>query len=156
MRKWLILLFAGLFLFTYTSCDKNKLIDGDKFNLFLPTTSHVGAEGGEIIVKAEAPMNSCSFILSHIAVYEHEKDENGKYVYLETLDVSKKWTKVMHVSDSSDLGQVSVKFADANTLVLTVAPCDEDKHLNIDITVSNTGTDGQHFAPGVLIILQNE
>ena len=145
MKKYLLILAA----ITCLLCSCLK----DEFNVFSPSSIHIGAEGGEVTVKARTPMQWCAFGINYISVYE--KDKNGQYINKEFIEY-KKSTDALSVGESGDLGYVTATFVNSTTLKFAIAPCDEAIHMNIHIYIENKSKKGKWFAPDEIIIYQNK
>lgn len=125
----------------------------DEFNVFSPSSIHIGAEGGEVTVKARTPMQWCAFGINYISVYE--KDKNGQYINKEFIEY-KKSTDALSVGESGDLGYVTATFVNSTTLKFIIAPCDEAKTLAFGIGIDNKSKKGKLFAPDYITIFQNK
>lgn len=153
MKKYLIYLAISLL---FAACNKGSITGENQFNPTTPYEAYIDSVGGEIIVTAKEPVSQCAFRIDNVAFYEHEIDENGKHALIEVLrddelkDINKR-KAFLNVGENDDLKYISATFADSNTFKFTVAPCDKDKYLYIDISIHQIG-----FGPGKLFIHQNE
>lgn len=136
-----LFIFIILCLLFCLSCKEKEMIDGDRFNRFIPADLYFDSDGGTQIVTAY-------YFITLKGV--HLLFVNNECVN-KAIDIPTDSQQLYPYKFETEW--VTVNRTDAKTLEITVPPSSDKR--DIDILASGIDDDGTHLCPGGIKILQN-